>query len=818
MPQIIDVVLENELQSSYIDYAMSVIIGRAIPEARDGLKPAQRRILYAMYKLNNTHNNPTKKSARIVGDCIGKYHPHGDIAVYETLVRMAQNFAMNHTTVEGQGNFGSIDGDPAAAQRYTEVRLTKIAEEMLDGLEQETVDMVPNFDNTETEPWILPSKVPNLLINGASGIAVGVATSIPPHNLIEVCDAVIHRLRKKETTPEEIMTIIKGPDFPTGGIAVMSPTSANGYVHGRGQLTIKGKAETDTKRNRITITEIPYNVNKSQLIQNIALLTREKRLTGIRDIRDESDRDGISIVVELKQGENPEQILNQLYHHTQMEVTYPIINLAIVGKSLKSLNILQLINVFVEHREEVILKRSKYELRIAQDKLHITEGLLKAIINIDSIIENIRASEETKEAKAKLIANFGLSEKQADAILDMRLSRLTRLEDQSLNKEKQELEAKIKYHTEVISDKQKIDGIIEEEMKDLKKKYGKPRKTEIIYSEGGAEITDEDMISDDKVTIILTSEGYVKRMNASNYKEQARGGKGVISINLKEGDSVKQIITCNNKDYVVCTSNTGRVYWLKAYNIPESSRYSEGRAIVNLLNIEGEKIVGMLDVKKFANSKIVFLTKKGIVKRMKGELFSHPRSSGVRALTLGPEDEIADAIVYAEEKHLIIVTKNGKAIKFNEDTLRFTGRTSMGVRGIRATNDQAKNILAANEAGSILAITDNGFGKITPISEYRLQARGGKGVRNIKINAKTGVVSRCMFIGKEQHLILINNRGKSITIPIASIRITGRSASGVRLMRMEEGARISDAMIFEGERPPTAPSQPTEAPATPPAA
>ncbi len=805
MPKTIDVVLEEELQSSYIDYAMSVIIGRAIPEARDGLKPAQRRILYAMYKLNNTHNTPTKKSARIVGEVIGKYHPHGDIAVYDTLVRMAQDFSMNHTTVEGQGNFGSIDGDPPAAQRYTEVRLTRIAEEMLDGLEQDTVDMVPNFDNTETEPWILPGKVPNLLINGASGIAVGVATSIPPHNLTEVCDAIIYRIEKKEATPEEIMTIIKGPDFPTGGIAVMSPLTTNGYLHGRGQLTIKGKAETDTKRNRITITELPYNVNKSQLIQNIAMLTREKKLTGIRDIRDESDRKGISVVIELKQGENPEQVLNQIYRHTQMEVTYPIINLAIVGKSLKSLNILQIINAFLEHRQEVILRKSKYELSIAKDKLHVTEGLLKAIANIDSIISHIRASEETKEAKAKLVSVFGLSEKQADAILEMRLSRLTRLEDQSINKEKAELEAKIKYHSEVISDKQKIDKIIEEEMKDLRKKHGKPRKTEIVHVDADFAQTDEDMITNDTVTIILTKEGYVKRMSTSNYKEQARGGKGVISINLKEGDTVRQIINCHNKDYLFCIANTGRVYWLKAYNVPESSRYSEGRAIVNLLRIEneGEKIVGLLDVKTLQNSKIVFLTKRGIVKRMKGELFSHPRSSGVRALTLGTGDEIADAIVYTAEKYLIIVTKNGKAIRFLEDTLRLTGRTSMGVRGIRVINDEAKNILAANEIGSVLAITDNGFGKVTPIAEYRMQTRGGKGIRNIKINQKTGIVSRCMFVGKEKHLILINTKGKSITIPIASIRITGRSASGVRLMRMEESAKISDAMILEEETPTT---------------
>ena len=800
----IDVVLEEELKSSYIDYAMSVIIGRAIPEARDGMKPAQRRILYAMYRMNNTHSQPTKKSARIVGETLGKYHPHGDIAVYETLVRMAQGFSMNYPMVEGQGNWGSIDGDGAAAQRYTEARLTRIAEEVLDGLEQETVDMVPNFDNTEKEPWVLPGKVPSLLINGASGIAVGVVTSIPPHNLAEVCDAVIYRLSNKDATAEEITNIIKGPDFPTGGIAVMSPASTNGYIHGRGQLRIRAKAGIEEKSGKIIITEIPYNVNKSQLIQGIALLVREKRVQGIRDIRDESDRTGIRVVIETKQGENPEQVLNMLYRHSNLEVTYPIINLAIVGKSLKSLNILQLINVFIEHRVEVIHRASSHELTVAKEKLHITEGLLKAIAQIDAIIETVKQSDDSKAAKARLCELFGLTEKQAEAILDMKLSRLTRLEDDSLNKEKAELEAKVRHHTEIISSKQKIDEIIEEEMEELKKKYGRPRRTEITYTDGDADMTDEDMISDEKVTIILTTQGYVKRMPANLYKEQARGGKGVISINLKEGDSVRQIINCNNKDFLVCVSNAGRIYWLKAYNVPESSRYAEGRAIVNLLNLENESIVDLLDVKKFTDSKIAFLTKRGIVKRMKGELFSHPRSSGVRAVTLYPGDEVADTLVYSTEKYLIIVTRGGKAIKFEEDELRLTGRESMGVRGIRIAGDEAKNIFAANEEGSVLSVTEKGFGKITPIKEYRLQARGGKGVRNMKINEKTGPVSRSMFVGEEKSLLLINTVGKSITIPISSIRVTGRSASGVRLMRMEERARISDAILLHESAPESA--------------
>ncbi len=801
MPKTIDVVLEDELQSSYLDYAMSVIIGRAIPEARDGLKPAQRRILYAMYKMNNLHGQPTKKSARITGEVIGKFHPHGDIAVYDTLVRMAQDFSMNHTFVEGQGNFGSIDGDPPAAMRYTEVRLRKIAEETLDGLEQDTVDMVPNFDNTEKEPWVLPGKVPSLLINGASGIAVGVATSIPPHNLAEVCDAITYRLRKTEATAEEIAGIIKGPDFPTGGIAVMSPSSTNGYLHGRGQLRIKGRADIDEKSGRITIKEIPYNVNKSQLIQNIASLARDKRVTGIRDIRDESDRNGISIVVELKQGESPEHVLNQLYRHTQLEVTYPIINLAIVGKSLKSLNILQLIDVFIGHREEVILRRSRYELGVAKDKLHITEGLLKAIASIDEIIAAIRNSAETKEAKARLISSFVLSEKQADAILEMRLSRLTRLEDQALKKDKGDLEARIRYHSRILEDRQQVYDIIASETEELKKKYGRPRRTEIVYSEESPTLTDEDMISNGKVTVILTAGGYVKRMAAAVYKEQARGGKGIISINLKEGDHVKQIVTCNNKDYLICVSDAGKAYWLKAYNVPESGRYAEGKAIVNLLDIKDERIVGILDIKDFANSKIVFLTSRGTVKKTKAVLFSRPRSSGIRAITINNGDSIVDILVYSTEKDLIIATENGKAIKFGEETLRPIGRSGMGVRGIRlAPNDTAKNIIAAENSWSVLSVTRNGYGKVTPVSKYRAQGRGGKGVLNIKVNNKTGRLAKILPLKRDEPLILISSAGISITIPTASIRITGRSASGVRLMKLDHGATVVDAKILEEEQ------------------
>ncbi len=794
MSNIYNVHIEEELQSSYIDYAMSVIIGRAIPDARDGLKPAQRRILYAMYSMKNTHDQPTKKSARIVGEVIGKYHPHGDIAVYDTLVRMAQQFSINHPFIEGQGNFGSIDGDPPAAMRYTEVRLTKLSEDMLHDIEKETVEMVPNFDNTEKEPAILPAMIPNLLINGASGIAVGVATNIPPHNLEEICDAIRYRLENNEASVDDMLKIIKGPDFPTGGTVVMSENSYNGYKYGRGQLLIRAKAETDEEKKRIEIREIPYGVNKSLLIQNIANLVRAKKIVGIRNIRDESDKSGINVVIELKSDVSAEHTLNILYRHTQLEITYPIINLAVVNRSLKSMNILQLINTFIDYRRHIILSRTKYDLKVASDRLHIIDGLLSAISRIDDIIKTIRRSENSNTAKTNLITDYSLSEKQAVAILDMRLSRLTHLESESLQSEKHELTKKAEGYSRIISDPKEIDKIIAEEMEELKKKYGKKRKTEIINSDS-TEISDEDLISNEKVTIILTAEGYVKRIKADSYKEQARGGKGTISINLNEGDYVKHIVTCNNKDYLVCFSNVGRAYWIKAYNIPESSRYTEGKAIVNLLNISNEKIVDIINIVDFTATKLLFLTSRGLIKKVRGELFSRPRANGIRAITLNQNDNIADVVAYTEAKYAVIVTAGGKAIKFMESKVRFTGRSSMGVRGIRIHSDIAKNILTCGEEGSVLTVTEKGFGKLTGIEKYRLQNRGGKGVINIRITAKTGNVSKALLVKDEKHLLLINSKGISITIPIASIRRTGRQASGVRLMKVGD-ARITDARLL----------------------
>lgn len=799
MEKIKEVLLEDELQSSYIDYAMSVIIGRAIPDVRDGLKPVNRRILYAMYNINNVHNQPTKKSARIVGEVIGKFHPHGDSAVYESLVRMAQDFSMNHTFVEGQGNFGSVDGDPPAAMRYTEVRLTKLAEGMIEDLEKQTVDMIPNFDNTESEPDVLPAKIPNLLINGTYGIAVGVSTSMPPHNLIEVCDAITHVLENENATPLDILNIIKGPDFPTGGIALMSENTYNGYKYGKGQVTIKAKAEIDSKENQIIINELPYSVNKSSLIQNIANLVKEKKIVGITDIRDESDTE-IRVVIELRGDVQPEVILNSLYKHTQLETTFPIINLAILGKRLKNFNILELLVAFINHRREIIKRRSTFELTVAKDRMHIVDGLLVAIANIDQMVKQIKESKELASARAMLMKEYSLSEKQANAILDMKLSKLTNLEFTSLTDEKVELQTSITYYSGLLADPKKIDELIKKETLEVKKEYGRPRKTLLMQDDGSSDRTEEDLISDDKITVIYTNVGYVKRMNLATYKEQARGGRGVIAINLKEGDFVKQIITCKSKDYLICISDKGRAYWLKAYRVPESSRYAEGKAIVNLLNLKDEKIVTIMSIKNFEDSKIMFLTTKGLIKKITAKLFAHPRVTGVRAITLNENDFIADAQIYTQEKYIMIATKKGKSIKFDDADVRTLGRTAMGVRGIKLkADDMTKNIIPVEETGFLLTVTEHGYGKLTEISKYRDQNRSGSGIINLKVSSKTGDVAKSLFVHGKSKVLIINSKGVTIKFEVDEIRITGRAASGVRLMKVEPGAKVVDARVIDEE-------------------
>lgn len=788
-----DVAIEKEMQSSYIDYAMSVIVGRALPDARDGLKPATRRILYAMYKLGNTHDKPTKKSARIVGDVIGKYHPHGDTAAYETLVRLAQDFSMNHTLVKGQGNMGSIDGDAAAAQRYTEVKLEKIAEEMLEDLEKESVRMMQNFDNTEEEPTVLPAKVPNLLINGSSGIAVGVATNILPHNLSEVCDAIMAYVEKPDMTSNDLLNFIKGPDFPTGGIVFNSEGLLKSYLQGRGSVVIRGKTVIEEKPKALVITEIPYTVNKASMVEKIAILAKEKRLPGITDLRDESDKQGIRVVLDLKNDANTDFILNTLYAHTQLEISLPVMNVAVLGNKLLTMPLREIIRLFVDHRREVIRKRSIYDLRIATERLHIVEGIITATASIERTIQLIKSSKDSKAAEEALAKTYSLDSKQAKAILDMRLGKLTTIDATALMNEKKELDAAISGLNEILADEAKIYAIIREESAYLKATYGVPRRSTIVNGESNI-IEDEDLIKDEESVIILTNSGYVKRIKAAEYKQQGRGGKGVISISLKEGDFVKSITHCMSKDYLLFISTKGQAFWLKAYRISEGSRYSVSTAIVNLIKLqEGESIATIVNTRDFSNRFLVFITRKGRIKRVAAESFSHPRTNGIKAMHIIQGDELASVIISNGESEILLATNNGKGLRFKERDIRPMGRSALGIRGVRLEgNDKVASILSSNEKGLVLSISAGGFGKITEMSEYRLQKRGGKGVINMKLKDKDYVV-KALDVSDATAIMLINSNGLSIEIPVSSIRNTGRNASGVRLMRLDTGVTLVDA-------------------------
>ncbi len=798
--EIVESQIEREMQSSYIDYAMSVIVGRALPDARDGLKPAQRRTLYAMQQLGNTHDKPTIKSARVVGTVIGRFHPHGDIAAYETLVRMAQDFSMNHTLVQGQGNMGSIDGDPPAAQRYTEVKLNKLAEEMLEDLDKKAVQFAPNFDNTEEEPLVLPSKVPNLMVNGASGIAVGVATNILPHNLREVCSAIIAYIKNKEITPQELMQHVKGPDFPTGGIVFHNSMLAASYLNGRGSCITRGKVEIETgkKGTTIVIKEIPFMVNKATLVQKIAELVKDKQLLGISDLRDESSKEGIRIAIDLKKDASPDLITNTLYKHTQLQTSMPVMNIAVIKNSLITFNIKQFIKTFVDHRIEVIRNRTKYDLDVASDRLHIVEGLLVAIGDIDRVVATIRKSSDMKEARASLMSNFSLSEKQANAILDMKLSKLTALESTSLATEKTDLASRIETYKGILSSEEKVYRIIEEETSDISAKYGRDRRTSIEHNEG-EELEQEDLISDDETTIILTNNNYMKRLPTKSYRAQSRGGKGIIAIELREGDFVKQILSCRTKDFLLIVTNRGRAYWLKAYRVPEETRYSHGKAAVNLVKLsEGEVVEKIINTKVFQDSYLTFITKRGTVKRVKAERFSRPRTSGILAMPLDQGDSLADICISNGRSNLLIVSRKGKALRFEESDVREMGRAAYGVRGIRlAQDDDVVNVITASANDLIASVSEKGFGKITELNRYRLQGRGGKGVINMKVKDKTGYVVKALKVSDNEAIILINSKGLSIQFPVSDIRKTGRAASGVRLMRIDPGAKLVDAKTVQ---------------------
>jgi DNA gyrase subunit A len=785
--------IEEEMKVSYLDYAMSVIIGRALPEVRDGLKPVQRRILYAMFREGLLPGKKYSKSAGVVGEVLKKYHPHGDSAVYDAMVRLAQDFNMRYPLVDGQGNYGSIDGDPAAAYRYTEARLAKIAEELLADIDKETVDFVPNFDETTEEPAVLPARIPNLLINGSAGIAVGMATNIPPHNLSEVIDGLIMLLENPEITINELMAAIKGPDFPTGAIIHGTSGIVEAYTHGRGLIKVRAKARIEREAkggDSIIVTELPYQVNKARLMEKIAELIREKRIEGISDLRDESDRDGIRIVLELKRGEVPQVILNNLYKHTQMESTFGIIMLSLVGGQPRILNLKRMLGYFLQHRRDVILRRTKFELRKAEERAHILEGLKVALDHLDEIIALIRKSKNPEEARLGLIRNYPLSEIQAQAILDMKLQRLTGLEREKIVKDYQDTLKEIKRLKEILGSEALVSKIIKEELLEIKTKYGDVRKTEIMAET--TELTIEDLITEEDMVITLSHNGYIKRNPLSIYRSQRRGGKGLVGMETREEDYVEQIFIGSTHDYMLFFSNTGRLYWKKIYEIPEAGRTAKGKALVNLLPLtEGERITIALNVKDFKEGFLVMFTKNGIVKKTPLEEYSNPRSKGIIAVSLDEGDELIAVKRTTGDNDLIIGTRSGLSARFKEDDVRPMGRSARGVIGIRLEEGDAVVSSEKVEQGTnLLTVTEKGLGKRTKTEEYPVHNRGGKGVISIKITEKGGSAVGLLQVKDEHEIVLITNSGKLIRTKAGNISLQGRNTQGVKLMDLEGDDRI----------------------------
>ena len=795
--------IRDEMKESYLDYAMSVIVGRALPDVRDGLKPAHRRVLYAMHDLGNASDKPYKKSARIVGDCLGKYHPHGDLAVYDTLVRMAQPFSLRYTLVDGQGNFGSLDGDSAAAMRYTEVRLAKPAEEMLEDLEKQTVKFTPNFDGSLQEPSLLPAKLPNLLINGSSGIAVGMATNMPPHNLGEVCDAITHCIDHPECQLQDLMSHIKGPDFPTGAAICGKNGIYSAYSTGKGSLTVRAKAEiTESKgRGQIIISEIPYMVNKARLIEQIAALVNEKKIEGISDLRDESDRDGIRAIVELKRDANPELVLNQLYQHTTMQNTFGVINLALVDGQPKVLTLKELIEQYIEHRTLMIIKRSKFELSQAEERAHVLEGLRIALANIDDVVQAVKRSDSPQAAKAALVSGFNLSEKQAQAILEMKLQRLTALERGKIDEEHKELLAKVARLKELLSEVRHIHAVIKEELAALKKRFGDERRTQITEDIG--EITAEELIPRERVVVTITNSGYIKRIPLAEYETQHRGGRGIIGVEAKEQDFATDIMIANTHDYLLFFTDKGRVHWLKVYRIPEAGRYSAGRAIVNLLELKGEKVRAFIPVSEFRDDEyLVICTKEGIVKRSQLSEYATPRKGGIIAITMREGDDLIDARRTGGNQEIILATSNGMAIRFNENGARSIGRTGMGVIGIRRRKgDEVIGMAVVEPGDTLLTICKNGYGKRTPVRDYRLQSRGGHGVINIQASERNGNAVAIRAVKDDDELMIVSSSGVIIRINVGGISTIGRNTQGVRLMKLARGEQVAAVARVAKETP-----------------
>ena len=807
--------IEEELKTSFISYAMSVITSRALPDVRDGLKPVHRRILYSMVELGVTPDKPYRKSARIVGDVLGKYHPHGDSAVYDAMVRLAQPFNTRYMLVEGQGNFGSVDGDGAAAMRYTEARLSKLSMEMVRDLDKETVDFYPNFDETLMQPDVLPSRFPNLLVNGSAGIAVGMATNIPPHNLGEVVDAVVCMLDNPECTVDDLMQYIKGPDFPTGGVILGKRGIYDAYHEGRGKIITRAKSEIEEMHNgrqRIVVTEIPYQVNKARLIEKIAEMVHDKRLEGISDIRDESDRSGMRIVIELKRDVNANVVLNYLYRHTQMQETFGAIMIALVDGTPKVLSLRQIIHHYIEHQESVITRRTQYDLDKALARSHILEGLLIALDNIDEVIALIRASADGNVARNGLMERFGLTEKQAQAILDMRLQRLTGLERERLEAEYAELEKQIAYYQAVLADEQLVRGIVKDEILEIKRKYADERRTEISALEG--EIDMLDLVQEEDMVITMTHFGYVKRVSMSAYRAQKRGGKGVSAATTREEDYVEQMFVTSTHDQIMFFTNRGRVYQMWCYEIPEAGRAAKGTAIVNLLQLDGgEKVTAMVDVpeEKLQGSYLIMATRQGTIKRTELSEFVNLRKSGLIAIVLREDDDLIGVALTDGRREVLLGTRDGMSIRFAETDLRPIGRNAVGVRGIElAEGDRVVAMSIVEEDTDVLAITENGYGKRTAIEEYRLQSRAGKGIKAMNLTDKTGGLAGQLLVRSDEDILIITDDGTIIRTPVDSVPLHGRATQGVRLMRVAEGSRImsieraeqepeEDELIPEGE-------------------
>ncbi len=802
--QLMPIDMEHEFKKSFISYAMAVIVSRALPDVRDGLKPVHRRILYSMVELGMTPDKPFRKSARIVGDVLGKFHPHGDIAVYDAMVRLAQDFSTRYMLVEGQGNFGSVDGDGAAAMRYTEARLSKLAMEMVTDLEKETVDFYPNFDETLQQPAVLPARFPNLLVNGSSGIAVGMTTNIPPHNLGEVIDGVVHMIDHPDCTPEDLMQIIKGPDFPTGGIIMGKSGIRSAYTTGRGRIVTRARTaieEMDNGRQRIVVTEIPYMVNKAKLVEKIAELVHEKRLEGISDIRDESDREGMRIVVELKRDVNAYVVLNYLFKHTQMQETFGAIMIALVDGEPKLLPLQQILRYYLDHQVDVVTRRTRYDLNKAEARAHILEGLLIALDRIDAVIALIRASRTTQDARQGLMENFSLSERQAQAILDMRMQRLTGLEREKLELEFDELNKQIAHFRQILADESMVLAIVREEILEIRRRYADERRSEIAPAEDDIDIMD--LIQQEDMVVTMTRFGYVKRLPKSTYRAQHRGGRGITGTTTREEDFVDKMFVTSTHDSIMFFTDRGRCYQLYCYQIPEAGRTARGTAIVNLLQLEpGEKVTAMLPVPddKDQGHFLLMATRSGTIKRTALNEFINLRRSGLIAIVLRDDDELIGVAITQGDDQILIGTHKGMAIRFAESDVRATGRASMGVRAIQLDpGDQVVDMSIVAPDTQVLSITSLGYGKRTEIEEYRMQSRGGKGVRAINLTEKTGDLVGQMLVYEDEDVLLITDDGIIIRTPVESISSQGRNTQGVRLMRVQEDAQVVSVARAEAE-------------------